>query len=300
MTSGQNSPGPLEASDLATAEAVDKPGAGGAVDERAEAESSVSIEAEVEVTAGRASGAAGKSQTELEREALWPTYWAIGVALAAIAATATMIVSDRAGVAMDGTFMLALAFLTCLAAALCDSATRRIPNVLTYPALLIALAINLAIVPLVGALSPAAEAWFGAPMIDEALLGFVGCAAIGVISFMFRGLGGGDVKLIAAIGAMLGFPEVGGVLFNALVFASVIGLANLAFKGHLVRRVQAMSMAFQVNLALRKKAVDAYPFGKTEAPFGVALLLGLISAQWLPFYVPLLNWLAPGIGPTGG
>ncbi len=240
--------------------------------------------------------------TPHEREASWPGYWAMGLALSAVAATATMIIADRTGATIGGTFVLSLAFLTCAAAALCDSATRRIPNVLTYPALLIALAINLFIVPVLAlnsATIPAA-AWFGAPGMESALFGFLGCAAIGIISFMFRGLGGGDVKLIAAIGAMLGYPDVGGVLFNALVFATVIGLVNLAFKGDLVRKVQAMSMSFQVNLALRRKAVDAYPFGKTEAPFGVALLLGLITAQWMPFYVPLLNWLAPGIAPPPG
>ncbi len=251
--------------------------------------------------AGKAGGKQANT-TPHEREASWPGYWAMGLALSAVAATATMIIADRTGSNIGGTFVLSLAFLTCAAAALCDSATRRIPNVLTYPALLIALAINLFIVPVLAlneATVPAA-AWFGAPGMDSALFGFLGCAAIGIISFMFRGLGGGDVKLIAAIGAMLGYPDVGGVLFNALVFATVIGLVNLAFKGDLVRKVQAMSMSFQVNLALRRKAVDAYPFGKTEAPFGVALLLGLITAQWMPFYVPLLNWLAPGIAPPPG
>lgn len=236
--------------------------------------------------------------TPSEHEAQWPAFWAVGLALAAIAATATQIIASKAGRPVEGTFILSLAFLITAAAAMCDSATRRIPNVLTYPALLIAVALNIGVVPLLDRVFPVGAAWFGAPTWDEAMLGFIGCAAIGVISFMFRGLGGGDVKLIAAIGALIGFPAVGPVLFNALVFATVIGLANMAFRGNLVRRVQAMSMAMQVNLALRKKAVDAYPFGKTEAPFGVALLLGLITAQWMPFWVPLLGWLAPGIAPA--
>jgi prepilin peptidase CpaA len=235
-------------------------------------------------------------------ETHWPTLWGMALALSAVAATAAQIAARSSGREIQGVFILSLAFLTIGAAALCDSATRRIPNVLTYPALLIALAINVMIVPGLERFFPTQPlaAWFGAPTWDEAILGFVLCTGLGVVSFMFRGLGGGDVKLIAACGAMLGFPAIGAVLFNALVFACVIGLANLAFKGDLVRKVQMLSMNLQVNLAMRKRALDAYPFGKTEAPFGLAMLLGLLTAQWMPFWEPLLEWLSPGMAPPPG
>lgn len=254
-----------------------------------------------EVDEGSPAGVATEADGTISPlEAQWPALWSMGLALSAIAATAAQVIARLNGKEIPGVFMLSLAFLTIGAAALCDSATRRIPNVLTYPALLIALAINIAIVPALWRSFPAGAAWFGAPSWDQAVVGFIGCTAIGVVSFMFRGLGGGDVKLIAAAGAMLGFPAIGGVLFNSLVFACIIGIANLAFRGDLVRKIQTMSMSLQVNLALRKKALDAYPFGKTEAPFGVAMLLGLISAQWMPFWVPLMAWLSPGIVPPPG
>lgn len=253
-------------------------------------------------TGDDAQTASGSDGTISPLETHWPTLWGLALALSAVAATATQIAAHSAGREVQGVFMLSLAFLTIGAAALCDSATRRIPNVLTYPALLIALAINLLVVPGLERFFPTQPmaAWFGSPTWDSAILGFVLCAGLGVVSFMFRGLGGGDVKLIAASGAMLGFPAIGAVLFNALVFACIIGLANLAFKGDLVRKVQTVSMNLQVNLALRKKALDAYPFGKTEAPFGLAMLLGLLSAQWMPFWEPLLEWMSPGLAPPPG
>ena len=42
--------------------------------------------------------------------------------------------------------------------------------------------------------------------------------------FALNALGGGDVKLLAAVGAMLGLHAVVAILFNTLLVAAVIGL----------------------------------------------------------------------------
>lgn len=255
-------------------------------------------------SAGEGASTSGDDVPHAER--YWVVWWVFGLSVAAMLATAFKLagwpLSPELAYTTKG-FALALAFVAVFVSALSDSATRRIPNVLTYPAILLGLALNLIVVPTLTAASatqPFAVTgldWLAAPGLISAMMGFMACAGIGIISFMFRGLGGGDVKIVAALGAILGFAEVMPVLFNALVFACLIGVVNLAFQGGLVRKIQAMSMAMQVNLALRKKALEVYPFGKSEAPFGVALLLGLITAQWAPLWEPVLGLL--GMGSVG-
>ncbi len=244
-----------------------------------------------------------KESLKSEAERYWVLWWVLGLSVAAMLATLFQLMGwplhpDRLYTYKG--FALALAFVVTTVAAMSDSATRRIPNVLTYPAILLGLGLSVVVWPILMQLReahPMAETalvWLAAPGIIGAVMGFMACAGIGIFSFMFRGLGGGDVKLIAAIGAILGFQESIAVLFNALVFACIIGIVNLMFKGNLVRKIQAMSMALQVNLTLRKKALDVYPFGKSEAPFGVAVLLGLICAQWAPLWEPILKFLNMG------
>lgn len=263
--------------------------------------------AEFVASAGPADPTAEAAATDIPHaERYWLIWWVFGLSVAAMLATAMKLGGWPASPDVDYTtkgFALALALVCVLVAAMSDSATRRIPNVLTYPAIVLGLALNLVAVPALAMLSrsqPSAVTaleWLAAPGTIGAMMGFMACAGLGIISFMFRGLGGGDVKIIAACGAILGFGEVIPVLFNALVFACLIGVVNLAMQGGLVRKIQAMSMAMQVNMALRKKALEVYPFGKSEAPFGVALLLGLVTAQWGPLWDPVLAFL--GMGTTG-
>lgn len=205
-------------------------------------------------------------------------WWVLGVCVAAVAAAGLQI---GLGVRDQGFFLLALTFLVCAVAAWVDVATRRIPNLLTYPALVLGLVLNVLLAPVLRvAGADVAVVWLGATeTATSALLGFGLCAFLGVVSFIVRGLGGGDVKLIAALGALLGLGTVVGVLFNALLFAGVIGLVNWALQGTLVPRLQVVATNLLATLVTRDGAKDIYPFGRSEAPFGLAVLLGLLLAE---------------------
>ena len=101
---------------------------------------------------------------------------------------------------VHGYFVAVLAIVVCVLAALLDACTRRIPNTLTYVAILGGLAINLLAAGLAygSAGHPGTVAqWLGAPGITQSLLGFAVCAGLGILGAM-AGIGGGDIKLLAA------------------------------------------------------------------------------------------------------
>ena len=109
------------------------------------------------------------------------------------------------------------------------AATARIPNALTYPAILIGLALSLVTAAAMGH-STLAINWLGktseSPML-ESLYGFGVCLGIGIISVMFNGIHAGDMKLIAAMGAIFGLHDVCVMLLWALAAAIPMALINL-------------------------------------------------------------------------
>ncbi len=222
----------------------------------------------------------------------WPM-WIVALSLCAVIASGLQIALAETH---RGFFLITLCFGTVGVAAWLDAATRRIPNSLTDPAILLGLIVNLLLAPGLSELvSPNIATWFGATSIKDALLGFALCAAIGIVSFMAGGLGGGDTKLLGALGAMLGFAESVPVLFNALVFAALIGIVNWAVSGQLVARAQVVAMSLLANVLSKEEKPKAYPFSRSEAPFGVALLLGLILAQFVALHRLVLGILSGSV-----
>src|SRR5207247_8695486 len=105
---------------------------------------------------------------------------------------------------------LSVAVVACV----CDLRSRRIPNVLTFGAAAAAFAYHLTTGG-VGALGQSALGW---------LVGVL----VFIVPFALRGLGGGDVKLVAALGAWIGWADdsfmAGGVIWLALYTAIAGGV----------------------------------------------------------------------------
>jgi prepilin peptidase CpaA len=214
----------------------------------------------------------------------------LGVSVAAVVASSLQVLLERPD---QGFFLPVLCLLVCFVAAWLDVATRRIPNVLTYPAIVLGLVLNVvAPLVLVRADLPVAVVWLGSHGALDGGLGFGVAAGIGVVSFLARGLGGGDVKLLGAVGAMLGLGLFVPVFVNTLVVAAVLGLLNWAFRGTLVPRIQVVAGNVLAALFTGQPLKGVYPFGRTESPFGVALLIGVASA---PFFSILHLLLRMGL-----
>ncbi|WP_394836795.1 A24 family peptidase [Pendulispora rubella] len=97
-------------------------------------------------------------------------------------------------------------------AAVWDFFSGRIPNVLTLGGVVVGLALHTAVGYVDGGFHGALRG-FGASLTGVAI-----CAAVPLFSYSRREMGGGDVKLLAAIGALCG-PRIG---FDAEGFAFAI------------------------------------------------------------------------------
>lgn len=155
------------------------------------------------------------------------------------------------------------------AAAVTDFDSRTIPNRLTYPG-------------------------FGVGLLAHALaLGWSGLGwgfltafvvlVVGYILLVFGLMGGGDVKLLTASGAFLGFQGLGEMLFYAMLVGFFMGIGQAIWNGALgamLRRLGRFLMglirsaAYQTTQVAEGIETDE----STEVPFAVAIFLGGVLA----------------------
>jgi prepilin peptidase CpaA len=140
----------------------------------------------------------------------------------------------------------ALIVLVC-AAAYWDLRLRRIPNWLTMPALAAGLAYHLAI----GGISGGGAALAGAAS---------GALALGIV-YLLGGMGGGDVKLMAAVGALLTWPAAGLAMLCTIFAGGVLAMGKIML--HSCRRYRKTS-----------GNGGAVPLRRMDLPYGVAIAIG--------------------------
>jgi prepilin peptidase CpaA len=125
--------------------------------------------------------------------------------------------------------LLGFACLVTLVAALMDWRTGLIPNYITIP--LVAAGVPLHIFTM-RALAPSVNTWF---WVGDALLGILICALVPFLLWRTGGMGGGDLKLFAALGALLGVRAGLEVQLVAFTVAALLVPAVLAYRGQLLQ-----------------------------------------------------------------
>ena len=110
-----------------------------------------------------------------------------------------------------------------LAACVTDVRSRRIPNALTFGAALAALIFQ-----------TATAGWSGA---QAALLGWVVGTALFIPFFLLGGMGAGDVKLLAGLGAWLGPQEALHMGLYTLVAGGILAVIVAVGRGYLMTAV---------------------------------------------------------------
>jgi prepilin peptidase CpaA len=172
-----------------------------------------------------------------------------------------------------------LALAASLLAAAWDARTGRIPNWLTLPLIPLALLLSAVSAGATGA------AW--------SLGGLVACAL--VPGFLYRathgrGIGGGDVKLFAALGALLGPVKGLEVEFGAFIVLACLAVVHLAYAGKLLAVLRNALLLLVGPLLPARFRRAAAPEALTEMRMGPAIAIACLSALYLTDVFE--SWLA--------
>lgn len=156
--------------------------------------------------------------------------------------------------------------MICVAAiaAITDWRTGQIPNWLTLPVV-------------VGA--PLAYlVWLGTPGLIASLIGLAACGLIPYLLFRNNAIGGGDVKLFAALGAVGGLQlGIEAQLFG-LGAAAIFGLVLIAWRGAL-RRTLMTALRLATNpIAPKHLRTEVTPEMMTSMRLGLPIFVGTVVA----------------------
>ncbi len=165
-------------------------------------------------------------------------------------------------------FVLVLAVLV---ATVTDLRTRRIPNWLTVSTLLMGFVLN----ALVAYPAPLEGVWL-------ATKGFALAFAINLVMYMLHMTGAGDVKLLAAIGAMVGFSDFLGIFMLTALLGGVLALILMLVKGRV--RQTLFNLGFMVGELMKWRAPhltrEQLDVGSSKAlrlPGAVRICLGVVA-----------------------
>ncbi len=151
--------------------------------------------------------------------------------------------------------------------AITDVMYGKIFNKITYPAIVAGLLINLLI---------------GYNAFKSSLIGMLVAFIIFLIVFVIGGLGGGDVKLMTAIGAIKGYPFVMYAIFYSALVGGLMSIGVMIWKGKFLRGMRNIfRVLFSYIFAMilpGLKPLSLNPEESEKIPFGFAICLGTLWA----------------------
>ena len=155
-------------------------------------------------------------------------------------------------------------------AAACDLRSRRVPNVITFGGAAAAIVIS-------GVLA-------GFNGLPHSMLGWlIGCALFFPL-FAVGGMGAGDVKLLAAFGAVLGPMGAAWAAIWASVAGGVLALAVAVAHGYLLEALRNVRVIVYVWRTLGFSPVDGLTLGDARGPrmaYAVPISIGALVTLWL-------------------
>lgn len=158
-------------------------------------------------------------------------------------------------------FIPALASAVAVVAAITDVRERRIPNRITYPAMIAGVALQTAV-----------YGWRGL------LLGLGGGLLFAGVFFFFylvRAMGAGDVKLAAALGCIIGPRASWQVMFATALAGGALAILVMVFTGRVIKTLRSTLavVGFHAMHGLR-----AHPVVNLDNPAAVRMPYGLAFA----------------------
>jgi len=178
-------------------------------------------------------------------------------------------------------FVLAIVAIT---AAVYDVRFRRIPNWLTLCGVLAGIGLN-------SFLNVRGLAWYSGLNWRTSLLGLGLAFAVYFPLYLLRGMGAGDVKLMAAIGAIVGWTGWIGIFILSNILGGITAVVLLLSRGRLwgtFRNVgyMLMELAHFRPPYMRREELDLKSPKAVTMPHGLAIALGSIAFLALTWWAP--------------
>jgi prepilin peptidase CpaA len=174
-------------------------------------------------------------------------------------------------------FQMLLVSVAATAAAF-DWRSRRIPNWLTFSGMAAGLGLNTFV--------------FGWPGLKLALEGFGLAVLIYVPLFLLRGMGAGDVKLMAAVGAITGPANWLGIFIATGILGGLAALVLLLARGRLKKTLWNVVSLLHSLLRLRAPYA-AQPDLDVSDPRAITLPHGVVIAAGCLVFIGASAFLAP-------
>jgi prepilin peptidase CpaA len=174
-----------------------------------------------------------------------------------------------------------ISLIVLIIAAATDIRKGLIYNWLTFPAILVGLFLAL---------------WQGGLSgLGLSFLGILVGGGVLTLLFVSGAMGAGDVKLMAALGALMGPTFVGETLIMAIIIGGIAGVCDIALQGKLLSffRWFGKSLVSFIKPIFVKGMVRNMPKspGFGGAPFAVCILFGAIAAHYYDVLYYLRVWL---------
>jgi prepilin peptidase CpaA len=164
-----------------------------------------------------------------------------------------------------GDLLIVWALVWAVVAAVFDVRFHRIPNWLTYSGILAALASRLLLL--------------GMPGLTSGLIGGVFAGGIFLLFFMVRAMGGGDVKLIAALGSFVGWPVAVELLIATAMAGGFLAIGFMVFQKKALHTLSNVGAVLKHHLTAGIKQHPSVNLDNPEAarmPYGLAMAAGAL------------------------
>jgi prepilin peptidase CpaA len=175
-------------------------------------------------------------------------------------------------------WFLGTAALAGSAAAICDLRSRRIPNTLNLAIMAVALVVH-------GAL----EGWHG---VVGSLLAALLAGGLFVVFFLSGGMGAGDVKLMTALGAVVGLANVASLLLATAIAGGLLAIGVAVAQHRLGRTVQNLFRMLRLD-AIAQLLGPQPAAGSNDTPlylpYGVAIAAGAATLFGCSTYSALIG-----------
>jgi prepilin peptidase CpaA len=158
-----------------------------------------------------------------------------------------------------------VAVAVAVAAAVIDTRSRRIPNRLTYSAMIAGMVLQ--------------SALFGWRGLISSVAGGLVFGGVFLLFYMVRAMGAGDVKLAAALGCVIGLAETPRVLIATALCGGVFALLRMMLSGKILATIRS---TFSVLWFHANRGVNMHPTVNLDnpkadrMPYGIAFAAGTI------------------------